>query len=340
MARRVEVVEDLLREARSVPLLVRPIVGLVPDETHWFAETVRFALDHPDAIRRLHLATAGLPLRPTLERALPVLLDRGMWLLDADLGAVQVLDGPSGALRLIAHAGFDDDFVERFAIVDQGLAAFTRVAEGGRAVVADVHTHPAFAPYRSMAARYGFRAVQATPLRDYTGRTVGMLSTLWRRPVRPTQRDLRVFALYATFAGERVATLLAGRTRPDRDAPPGRVARAMLDALLDPAGMGKDDVSGPDGARPDRETRAGPFAQALRTGDGMASLADLVVTHVFAAELELDAARSLTDEEHVEARIAAATTTLERLVVQLRAAMLAGDLSEDVSEEDEGPTTR
>lgn len=114
--------------------------------------------------------------------------------------------------------------------------------------------------------------------------------------------------------------------------PPVVAARSMIDALLAPGRPG--------GACPERETRAGPFAQALRTGDGVASLADLVVTNVFSAELELDAARSLTDEEHVEARIAAATTTLERLVVQLRAAMLAGDVSEDVSAEDEGPTTR
>jgi hypothetical protein len=147
-----------------------------------------------------------------------------------------------------------------------------------------------------------------------------------------------VFSLYAAFAGERVATLLAGRTRPDRDAPPGRVARAMLDALLDPAGRGSDDMSEPDGARPPRAARAGPFAQTLRSDDGLTALADLVLKGLFNAELELDAARSLTDEEHVEARIAAATTSLEHLVVQLRAAMLAGELSEDhTPEEDQGP---
>lgn len=336
MTRRVEVVEDLLSEVRAVPPLTPPVVAVPPEGVHHFAGAVRFALDHPDAIRRLHLATGGLDPPPALECALPVLLDRGMWLLGADLGVVQVLDGESGALRLVAHSGFDDDFVERYAVVEDALAVFAQVAVEGQAVFADVDTDAAFAPYRWAAARYDFRAVQSTPLRDYTGRTVGMISTHWRRPWRPARTDLRVFALYATYAGEQVASLLSGDAPAVReDAPPGRVARSMIDALLAPAALGR-----PGGACPERETRAGPFAQALRTGDGVASLADLVVTNVFSAELELDAARSLTDEKHVEARIAAATTTLEHLVVQLRAAMLAGDLSEDVSEEDEGPTTR
>lgn len=323
MARRVEVVEELLRVARSVPPAAHPAAAVPPDAACHFAEAVRFALDHPDAIRRLHLATGGLVPPPALEHALPVLLDRAMWLLGADLGVVQVLDGDTGALRLVAHSGFDDELVDRYAVMDDALAVFARVAEEGQAVCADVDADPAFAPYRPAAARYGVRAVQSTPLRDYAGRTVGMISTHWRRPGRPARTDLRAFALYATYAGEQVATLMAGDAAAVRtDAPPGWVARSMLDALLAPAATGR-----PPGACPDRRSRAGPFAQALRTGDGVVSLADLVVTNVFSAELELDAARSLTDEAHVEARIAAATTTLEDLVVQLRAAMLAGEMS-------------
>ena len=329
MARRVEVVEDLLREARSVPPLADHVAGIPPDGGRHFAEEVRFALDHPDAIRRLHLATDGLHPPRRLERALPVLLDRGMWLLGADLGVVQVLDGVTGALRLVAHAGFDHDFVDQYAVVEDALSVFARVAEEGQAVIADVDAHPAFAPYRSAAARYGVRAVQSTPLLDYTGRTVGMISTHWRRPFRPARTDLRVFALYATYAGEQVATLLSGDARSVReDAPPGRVARSMLDALLAPV-AGRQDEARQDEAQQDQATRAGPFARALRADDGVTSLADLVVTSVFSAELELDAARSLTDEEPVGARIAAATTTLEHLVVQLRAAMLDGDRTEE-----------
>lgn len=335
MARRVEVVEELLREARSVPPLAHPAPA---DGAHHFAGVVRFALGHPAAMHRLHRATGGLAPLHTLEQALPPLLDRGMWLLGADLGIVQVLDGVTGAMRLVAHAGFDDDVVDRYAVVDDALAVFSRIAEDGQVVIHDVEADVAFAPNGSVATRYGIRTTQSTLLRDYTGRAVGLISTFWQRPWRPSRTDLRVFALYADYAGERIAALLAGDGRRRReDASLGRVARSMLDALLVPAPDGVWHGDGTsDGAR-----RAGPFAQALRTGDGVTSLADLVVTSVFSAELELDAARSLTDEEHVEARIVAATTTLEHLVVQLRAAMVAGDLSEEaVSDQDDGPSTR
>jgi hypothetical protein len=125
------VVGDLLHEARAVPPLTPPVVAGPPEGVHHFAEAVRFALEHPGAIRRLHLATGGLDPPPALEHALPVLLDRGMWLLGADLGVVQVLDGETGALRLVAHSGFDDDFVDRYAVVDDALTVFARIAEEG-----------------------------------------------------------------------------------------------------------------------------------------------------------------------------------------------------------------
>jgi hypothetical protein len=72
--------------------------------------------------------------------------------------------------------------------------------------------------------------VQSTPLADYAGRLIGMVSTHFRRPHRPPDRELRVMELYGDFAGEAVRQRLGTSARPDAGAP---VGQAVFSALLD-----------------------------------------------------------------------------------------------------------
>jgi hypothetical protein len=65
---------------------------------------------------------------------------------------------------------------------------------------------------------------------DYAGHLVGMVSTHYQRPHRPSDRDLRLIELYADFAGEAVSRYL-GASR----APGDPVGRAVVSAMLDPA---------------------------------------------------------------------------------------------------------
>jgi signal transduction histidine kinase len=66
-----------------------------------------------------------------------------------------------------------------------------------RIVIEDVKSDPAFAPYSALAAAAGFRAVQCTPLLDSDGKPVGMFSTHFPRPHRPSPLELVQFDLYA-----------------------------------------------------------------------------------------------------------------------------------------------
>src|SRR5262249_20228547 len=50
--------------------------------------------------------------------------------------------------------------------------------------------------------RSGIRAVQSTPLMSRSGRMIGMISTHWRRPHRPTERELGRLDLLARQAAE------------------------------------------------------------------------------------------------------------------------------------------
>jgi GAF domain len=95
-------------------------------------------------------------------------------------------------------------------VVDDGHAACGRAAkECAQTVIADVAADPDFAPHRDIAAACGFRAVQSTPLADYAGHLIGVVSTRFRRPHRPSSTDLQVMELYADYAGEALARHLS-----------------------------------------------------------------------------------------------------------------------------------
>jgi signal transduction histidine kinase len=75
---------------------------------------------------------------------------------------------------------------------------------GERVVIEDVTTSPVFAgtPALDVLLAAGVRAVQSTPLADRSGRLAGMLSTHYRAPRRPADRDLHVLDLLARQAAD------------------------------------------------------------------------------------------------------------------------------------------
>ena len=170
-----------------------------------FASSVQFVLDEPDSTRRLHDLTKDLRTVPRLSALLPQVLRGAMALVGGDFGNMQILDPATGSLRLVTQAGFGPEFCEYFAVVDDGHSACGQAArQCAQTVIADVRTDPGFAPHREIAAAAGFRGVQSTPLVDYAGHLVGMVSTHFQRLHRPSDRDLRIMELYADFAGEAV----------------------------------------------------------------------------------------------------------------------------------------
>ena len=208
-----------------------------------FASSVQFVLDHPDAARHLHDLTRDLRTVPQLGILLPQVLQGAMALVGGDFGNIQIVDPATGSLRLVTQAGFGPEFLDYFAVVDDGTTVCGRAArQGAQTAVADVRADPGFTPHREIAAAAGFRAVQSTPLTDYAGRLIGMVSTHFQRPHRPSDRDLRIMELYADFAGEALTRHLG---RPSGDGPADPVGRAMVTALLDPARAWEADVSVP-----------------------------------------------------------------------------------------------
>jgi GAF domain len=196
-----------------------------------FDSSVHFGLDEPDAMQRLHAVTKDLRAVAELDALLPKVLEGALSLTGADFGTVQIFDPAAGSLKIVTQAGFGSEFLEYFAVVDDDACACGRAAqEGAQVVIVDVNADAGFARHRDIAASAGFRTVQSTPLVDYAGRLIGMVSTHFRPPHRPSDRDLRVMELYGDFAGEAVRQRLGTSARPDASAP---VGQAVVSALLD-----------------------------------------------------------------------------------------------------------
>jgi GAF domain-containing protein len=155
-----------------------------------FAEAFRFDLDQPVIAQRLYLLARNL--RGTEERssACGSVLNAALKLVGADRGNIQLRHPVTGSLVIAAQSGFDSEFLEYFAVTDDDGSACGRASrQRSQIVIADVNTDPGFAPHREIAAASGFRGVCSTPLLDQRSNLVGVLSTHYERPYRPSPRE-------------------------------------------------------------------------------------------------------------------------------------------------------
>jgi PAS domain S-box-containing protein len=155
------------------------------------------------AITRLQEVSTQLNQTSDVAALLLGIVDAAIAVTGADMGNIQLLDRESGALKIAAHRGFGAQFLEFFNAVHDGLAACgTALRSGKRVIIEDVAASSVFAgtPALEVMLAAGARAVQCTPLVSRSGCLVGMLSTHYRTPRRPTDRDLQIFDLLARQA--------------------------------------------------------------------------------------------------------------------------------------------
>ncbi|MDP8980078.1 MAG: PAS domain S-box protein [Acidobacteriota bacterium] len=154
------------------------------------------------------------------------ILDAGIEITDADMGNIQLLDD-GGQLRIVAHRGFNQVFLEFFDEVHDGLAACgSALQKRERVIVEDVASSPVFAgsPARDAMLAAEARAVQSTPLVSRSGKVLGMFSTHYRRSRRPTERELQLLDLLGRQAAD-----LIERKR-------GEEGRSQLSAIVEASG--------------------------------------------------------------------------------------------------------
>lgn len=172
------------------------------------------------ATRRLH----QIALRQTDFATLPLLLDEVLdatiELLRADFGTIHLYDPERQMLQIASQRGFEPATLVPFAMVSANcpILACGR-AFGGRSQVAidDVERDPDYEPYRKFAAISGYRALQATPLLDRSGKVLGVLSTHFQAPRRLTEWELQQSSLYAAQAANAIAAHQAEKLLHDSE---------------------------------------------------------------------------------------------------------------------------
>jgi PAS domain S-box-containing protein len=154
------------------------------------------------ALVRLNEASSRLWRKLGLSEGLNEILVATIELLGADMGNIQLLDTDRGILQIAAHQGFQPDFLDFFREVstEDDSACGRTLRAGKRTIIEDIEVDAPYAPLRPIARAAGYRAVQSTPLMGRDGTVLGMLSTHWRSPHRPSEQDLRRLDLYVRQA--------------------------------------------------------------------------------------------------------------------------------------------
>jgi PAS domain S-box-containing protein len=133
-------------------------------------------------------------------------LDAAVELMFAHMGSLQVFHPERGELRLLAERGFHPESAAYWEWVrlDSGSTCGMALSAGCRVIVPDIEASEAMAGTADLDAfrRSGIRAVQSTPLVARSGRLLGMISTHWRKPHRPTGRELQTLDVLARQAAD------------------------------------------------------------------------------------------------------------------------------------------
>ena len=161
-----------------------------------------------DALMRLHELSIQSVREGDISAVLDEMVETAIAITRADMGNIQLLDPASRTLRVVAHRGHEQSWLDFFASVPEGQGATcgTAMNRGERIIVEDVTQSPVFVgtPALEVQLRAGVRAVQSTPLIDSSGQLLGMLSTHYRSPTRPGERDLHLLDLLARQASDMI----------------------------------------------------------------------------------------------------------------------------------------
>lgn len=152
-------------------------------------------------LRRLHEMTVRLSTTLELQPILEETLRTATALIGTDMGLLSLADPENNHLCVRASLGFTEEFLATIEHVSPGVGACGKCYENRiRVIVEDVESSPLYDQYREAAREAGFRAVHNTPLVTRGGKIVGVLSAHFRKPHRPSDREIHLVDLCARQA--------------------------------------------------------------------------------------------------------------------------------------------
>lgn len=161
------------------------------------------------AAQRLQSVSTELASGQDIQSLYDKLIGAAMFIMRADFASMQVISTEHGAgrhLRLLTFHGFSPRAAKfwKCVQVDSSSTCGLALKSGQRAVIRDVANSDVLAGTDDLAMylETGIRAVQSTPLVSRSGELLGMISTHWRNPHQPAERDLRLLDILARQAAD------------------------------------------------------------------------------------------------------------------------------------------
>jgi PAS domain S-box-containing protein len=154
------------------------------------------------AMGRLQLLGTRLLDIADFEPALKEVLSAAISMLGTAMGTIQLYRPQTQTLEIVTQQGLSAEFLAHFRSVkcDDSTASGGAAKHGKRTIVQDGYLDYRFAADRALLDSAGIRAWQSTPLFGRNGKLLGVLSTHFREPHYPLDRELRMLDLYARQA--------------------------------------------------------------------------------------------------------------------------------------------
>ena len=166
----------------------------------------RATVDLEATTRLYELGAQCADSKVAFEQCLNSILETGIAITRADKGTIQLLEGESETPTIAVQHGFDESFLQFFASVrpDDATTCGAAMQCSERIVVEDVARSEIFSDPRSVGVllEAGVQALQSTPLVSSGGKILGIISTHFSTPHRPSQRELRFMDLLARQAAD------------------------------------------------------------------------------------------------------------------------------------------
>jgi len=166
-------------------------------------------------MKHLHRISNRLVNKENMTSLFEEIIRAAVAVVEADKGAVQILNSEAGSLAVAAQVGFDSSFIQRIGTVSGGrLASGAALQTRERIIVEDITKSSLYdhTPVREILLSDAIRSVQATPLLSRSGELLGVLSTHHAGPGRPPEDRLRLLDLIARQAADFIDLLQAERS--------------------------------------------------------------------------------------------------------------------------------
>jgi PAS domain S-box-containing protein len=153
------------------------------------------------AMRRLNeIGTRCATDGNNVDGCLKEILNVSIEIAGADKGNIQLLDEKSRNLRVAVQSGFDEAYTNFFANVSDGSSACgVALHTQQRVFVEDITESEIFVDKPSLEVMLGagVRSVHSIPLLSSSGRLLGVISTHFAEPHRPSEQEMRLMDLLA-----------------------------------------------------------------------------------------------------------------------------------------------